>query len=94
MYIAETMIEGLSGRHAARLNDVSIGGCYIDTIIEATVGDRISFDIKNSDGEAVRFNGTVAYNIVGMGFGVKYDPLTDAQSKFLGSVAGYSRIDS
>ena len=82
-YLTETIIEASSGRHPARISDISTGGCYIDSIVEVTVGDPISFEINRSGDESLQFSGTVAYRLSGMGFGVKYAQLNAAQDRFL-----------
>jgi hypothetical protein len=82
-FFAETVLEAASGRQPARISDISGGGCYIDTIVEVNVGDPVAFDIPGAENGPVRFNGTVAYHFAGMGFGVQYSNLTDAQSQFL-----------
>jgi len=82
-YLTETIIEASSGRHLARISDISSGGCYIDSIVEVTVGDPISFEINRAGDGPLQFSGTVAYRLSGMGFGVKYVQLDAAQHRFL-----------
>ena len=82
-YLTETVIEASSGRHLARISDISNGGCYIDSIVEVTVGDPISFEIHRPGEDPLQFSGTVAYRLSGMGFGVKYAQLNAAQDLFL-----------
>ena len=71
-HLAEIVLESASGRHPARISDISSGGCYIDTILEVNVGDEIAFEIQKPDGTSQRLTGTVAYHLAGMGFGVRY----------------------
>ena len=82
-YLAETVLESSSGRHPARISDISAGGCYIDSIVEVNVGEEIAFDILGFENQGVRFTGTVAYHFAGMGFGVQYSNLTQEQLQFL-----------
>ena len=82
-FFAETVLESASGRQPARISDISVGGCYIDTIVEVNVGDEVAFEIPGAEAGPLRFNGTVTYHFVGMGFGVQYLNLTDVQSQFL-----------
>lgn len=81
-YLSETVLESSSGRHPARISDISSGGCYIDTIVEVNVGDPVAFEVAVENGP-VRFTGTVAYHFAGMGFGVQYTNLTQEQLQFL-----------
>jgi hypothetical protein len=59
-YFTEISLESASGKREARISDVSLGGCFVDTI---TNGDRL--DIK----------GKVAYVMGGFGFGVEFTEL-------------------
>jgi hypothetical protein len=82
-FLSETVLEPASGRHPARISDISAGGCYIDTIVEVNVGDEVSFEIDGIGSGRIGFTGTVAYHFAGMGFGVQYSNLTEAQTQFL-----------
>lgn len=39
----EAHCEGLSGKYVARLSDVSLGGCYVESLASVAVGERIQF---------------------------------------------------
>ena len=82
-FLEETFLEAASGRHPARLSDISAGGCYIDTIVDVNVGDEVAFEVVAKEAGSVRFTGTVAYHFAGMGFGVQYSNLTKSQTQFL-----------
>src|SRR5688572_7179628 len=81
-YFTEIVLESASGRHPARISDISAGGCYIDTIVEVKVGEEIAFEVQRRNGESLKFRGTVVYHFAGMGFGLKYFDLTEEQSNF------------
>jgi hypothetical protein len=81
-FLIEAELECASGRQQARISDLSIGGCYIDSIALVKTGEAVSFDINAPDGP-LRFNGTVAYVLDGSGFGVKFDQLPDTQREFV-----------
>src|SRR5258708_16011487 len=76
-YFVEVVVESASGRRDARISDISAGGCYIDTIVHVYEGEEIAFEFKQPTGESLRFTGTVAYVLEGMGFGIKFTNLTD-----------------
>jgi hypothetical protein len=86
-YFTEIVLESASGRHPARISDISAGGCYIDTIVEVKVGEEIAFEVQRPNGESLKFRGTVAYHFAGMGFGLKYSDLTEEQSHFFTQAA-------
>src|SRR5687768_5530036 len=82
-YLKEVELEFSSGKRAARISDISAGGCYIDTIAQVPVGDVLKLQISATGGETVVFNGRVAYVLDGFGFGVEFTDLTDSQREFL-----------
>lgn len=42
----EARWESQSGDHAARVSDISLGGCYIETLGRVKVGDTVSFEVQ------------------------------------------------
>ena len=82
-YLKEVELEFASGKRSARISDISIGGCYIDTIAQIPVGEPLSLYIAATSGESMRFDGKVAYLLDGFGFGVEFVDLTDPQREFI-----------
>lgn len=41
--LLETRWQGLSGQHTARVYDLSLGGCYIETPGQVSPGERLVF---------------------------------------------------
>jgi len=82
-YLREVELEFASGKRTARISDISAGGCYIDTIAQAAVGEPITLQISASYGEAMRICGKVAYILEGFGFGVEFVDLTNTHREFL-----------
>ena len=85
-YLKEVELEFASGKRSARISDISLGGCYIDTIAQVPVGDPLTLHIASTSGESMQFNGKVAYVLDGFGFGVEFVDLTEEQRQFLFSV--------
>lgn len=71
--------EGSSGLHGARISDISLGGCYFDTIGTATPGEIITLTIKLPDGDVLNLRGEVAYHLQNLGFSVCFSYLTDEE---------------
>jgi hypothetical protein len=71
--------EGGAGRHPARISDLSLGGCYLDTLGGVEVGEIISLEIKLPSGEWLPLRGTVAFHHPGLGFSVCFTFLTDEE---------------
>lgn len=78
--------DGKSGNHVARVTDLSEGGCYVDTLGEAQVGEVIVCKLQLSDGEWLELTGEVAHQASPLGFGLKFVKLTDEQQEKLHSL--------
>ncbi len=81
--VAEIVLESSAGRRPSRISDMSMGGCYIESVTNFRKGDEISFDLHSTAGEAVRFSGNVAYVLDGFGFGLTFTNLGPAHLTFL-----------
>ena len=75
----EVRWEGGSGIHSARISDLSLGGCYLDTLGGAEVDEVIAVEIKLPSGEWLPLRGTVAFAHPGLGFSVCFTFLTDEE---------------
>ena len=82
-YLKEVELHFASGKRSARISDISLGGCYIDTIAQVPVGESLTLQIASTSGEAMEFHGKVAYVLDGFGFGIEFVNLTDQQREFL-----------
>lgn len=75
----DIMLEWASGQRQARISDISLGGCFIDTLANLRAGEAVKFMMKVSEGEWMEFAGQVRYALPGFGFGVLFAPLSDEQ---------------
>jgi hypothetical protein len=64
--------EGLSGTLGARTEDISVGGCFVNTLGIAIPGDSMMLELCLPSGEWLAVNGQVTSYLQGMGFGVKF----------------------
>ena len=78
--------DGKSGNYSARVTDLSEGGCYVDTLGEAQVGEILSLKIQVPSGEWLELSGEVAHQTPPLGFGLRFQNLTDEQLDKLRSV--------
>ena len=69
--------EGESGNYEARVTDLSEGGCYIDTLCEATIGEVLNFRLSLQGGEWLHLTGEVAHVTPALGFGVRFINLNE-----------------
>jgi hypothetical protein len=83
--------ESLSGKNTARISDMSMGGCYVETMGQVTVGELIRFEVQLPTGRWMPLVGEVAYHLPGMGFGVRFRSLTETQREMVASLLDYMR---
>ena len=84
--------DGKSGNYSARVTDLSEGGCYIDTLGEAQVGEILSLKIQMPNGEWIELSGEVAHQTPPLGFGMRFKNLSDEQVDKLQSVIGQLNV--
>ena len=87
-FFAETILEFSSGKYQARISDISLGGCYIDSIASVVEGEAISITLAVGSDEPVRFAGVVAYVLPRFGFGMRFTDLTEEKTSFLQKILG------
>ena len=76
----EARWEGGSGSRPARVSDISLGGCYLDTLgAQVEVGEVIALEIRLPSGEWLALRGSVAFYHQGLGFSVCFTFLTDEE---------------
>jgi hypothetical protein len=75
--------DGLSGRNEARIEDLSLGGCFVNTKGRVDIGEVVGIEIKLPSGEWLPLRGEVATYMVGTGFGVLFTFLTDEEEQAL-----------
>ncbi len=85
----EVILDSSSGKREARISDISLGGCYVDTITPAGEGESVSLQIRvPATEEMIPFTGTVVYSMEQLGFGVRFTDMTDKQRAFLEEIVG------
>jgi PilZ domain len=78
--------DGKSGNYVARVTDLSEGGCYVDSLGEAQIGEVIAFRLQMPDGEWLELKGEVAHQSPPLGFGLQFVTLSDEQYEKLRSL--------
>ena len=71
--------DGKSGNYTARVTDLSEGGCYVDTLGDAHVGEILSFKLLMPSGEWLQLTGEVAHETPPLGFGLRFVYLAEEQ---------------
>ncbi|HEX5604066.1 MAG TPA: PilZ domain-containing protein [Pyrinomonadaceae bacterium] len=78
--------DGKSGNYQARVTDLSEGGCYVDTMGQAHIGEVLAFKLQLPDGEWLALRGEVAHQTPPLGFGLRFVTLSDEQREKLLSI--------
>jgi hypothetical protein len=71
-YFTEISLESASGKRPARISDVSLGGCFVDTLTNVCQGEEVHLSGDVDGGGHLDIRGTVAYVMNGFGFGVAF----------------------
>ena len=75
--------QGLVGRKAGTIGDISQHGCFVLCSGEVADGENVKIFLPLSDGMRVQFWGEVANHVLEIGFAVRFIELSDAQKDFL-----------
>jgi Tfp pilus assembly protein PilZ len=78
--LLEAKWESLSSRHEARVDDVSLGGCFVNTYAQIEIGEHVNLEIQLPSGGWLRLGGKVASYQPGVGFGMSFTSLTPAET--------------
>jgi len=68
--------DGLSGAHEARIEDMSLGGCFVNARGQVHEGESIKVEIKLPSGRWLKLGGQVTAYQPGIGFGIVFANLT------------------
>lgn len=73
----EAILESSSGKREARVSDISIGGCYVDTMVTASVGESVMVTVRTPAGEWMKLPSEVVYCFPNVGFGLRFGNLAE-----------------
>ena len=73
--------DSLSGSYEAKLEDISLSGCFINTTGLADLNEVIDLEVLLPSGEWLPLKGHVATYQPGIGFGVQFFSLSDEQTQ-------------
>ena len=80
--------DSLSGSYEAKLEDISLSGCFINTTGLANLNEVIKLEVLLPSGEWLPLNGHVTTFQPGIGFGVLFSSLTDQQTQAVEKLCG------
>lgn len=77
--LLEAKWESMSHTHEARVDDVSLGGCFVNTYGRVELGEEVNLQIQLPSGEWFAIRGRVATYQTGVGFGLAFSTLTEKE---------------
>lgn len=75
--------ESMSRTHEARVDDVSLGGCFVNTYGHVELNEPVNLQMQLPSGEWLPLSGHVASYQPGVGFGMSFDTLTTRETSIL-----------
>ncbi len=83
----EVVWQGSSGKQDARMSEISMDGCFIDTREQGrAMGDLVEFKAHLPSGPWVSLQGELVKEDYPMGFGLRFKGLTDGDKRLLAQV--------
>ena len=73
----------MSRTHEARVDDVSLGGCFVNTFGRVELNEDVKLQIELPAGEWMSLTGWVASYLPGVGFGMCFDLLSEDKQGML-----------
>jgi len=89
--LLEAKWESLSRRHEARVDDVSLGGCFVNTYAKLELGEHVDLEIQLPSGEWLPLRGQVASYQPGVGFGMSFSSLSAEETAGLNELMRTTR---
>lgn len=83
--------DGADGNHPARITDLSLGGCYLDTVGETMTGEIVGFRVSLADGDWLYLEGEVRHHTPKKGFGVRFVDLEQEQKEKIEALLSAAR---
>ena len=70
----------MSRRHEARVDDVSLGGCFVNTYGHVEFDEPVGLELLLPSGEWLALQGKVASYHPGVGFGMAFTSMSEEQT--------------
>ena len=81
--LLEAKWESMSRQHEARVDDVSLGGCFVNTYAKVELQEDVNLEIQLPSGEWLPLRGKVASYQPGVGFGMSFTLLSEEETAAL-----------
>jgi hypothetical protein len=81
--------DSLSGTYEAKLEDISLGGCFINTTGQVEVNEDVNLEVLLPSGEWLTLKGRVTAYQPTIGFGVAFSGLTEKEENAVKKLCNY-----
>ncbi len=81
--LLEAKWESMSRTHEARVDDISLGGCFVNTFGRVEPNEEVNLQLQLPSGEWMALRGYVASYQPGVGFGMCFESLAEEESEKL-----------
>lgn len=78
-------------RNSSRISDISMSGCYVESLGQIVVGERVRFKIELALGKWLPLSGVVVYVHPQIGFGVSFTTMTEGVKAQLATLIANAR---
>ena len=75
--------KSMSRTHEARVDDISLGGCFVNTYGKVELHEPVDLEIQLPSGEWLSLRGQVASYQFGVGFGIAFSALSNEETATL-----------
>ena len=82
----EIVLESVPGKRKARLRNLSMGGCFVDSIVRVSRGETVVFKILLPNGQTEFLNGEVVNVFPLIGFSLCFTVITAEEENLLKQV--------
>ena len=89
--LREAKWESMSHTHEVRVDDVSLGGCFVNTYGKVELGEQVDLQIQLPSGQWLPLRGRVASYQPGVGFGMSFDVLSQKETAALKELISTSK---
>ncbi len=79
----ETVLEWSSGKQETRISDLSLSGCFVDSMFLPPVSEVVILKVRVPPGEWLKLCGEVVYVDPGIGLGVCFTLISDEERLLL-----------
>jgi hypothetical protein len=84
----------LAGKHEARLYDLSLDGCFIESTGQVALHELLRFELQMPWGRWLPLQGEVVYFQTGFGFAIHLTELSEMQRRQFNALFAYAKASA